>query len=74
MYCPSDKMKINRFVVVAIPRNSEYVRRFGKSTPLANQYTGENVAPRPATKIDMMYQAELMDLQDQRSESSEKSE
>lgn len=75
MYCPDEKMKINRFVAVAIPRNCEYLRRFGKSTPLASQYTGESaLPPRPATKIDMMYQAELMDLQNQREEAQQNTE
>lgn len=68
MYCPDEKMKINRFVAVKIPRNCEYVRRFGKQTPMDSQYSGDNVVPRNGNKVDMLYQAELMDLQDQRSE------
>lgn len=71
MYCPDDKMKINRFKAVAIPRNCEYMRRFGKQTTLSSQYTGDMSAPRPATKVDMLYQAELMDLQDQQSAANE---
>lgn len=64
-------MKINKFKVVAIPRNVEYVKRFGSQTVLSSQYTGDKSAPRSATKVDMLYQAELMDLQDQRSENAE---
>lgn len=71
MYCPDDKMKINRFKSVKIPRNCEYVRRFGKMTPMESQYTGDQLAPRSGNKVDMLYQAELMDLQDQRSESAD---
>lgn len=69
MYCPDEKMKINKFKLVAIPRNCEYMRRFGKQTTLNNQYTGEKRAPIAGNKVDMLYQSELMDLQDQRSES-----
>lgn len=67
MYCPDEKMKINRFKSVKIPRNCEYVRRFGKLTPMDCQYTGDQLPPRSGNKVDMLYQAELMDLQDQRS-------
>lgn len=59
-------MKINRFTPVAIPRNCEYMRRFGKSTPLSSQYTGDNMPPYSGNKVDMLYQSDLMDLQQQR--------
>lgn len=71
MYCPDEKMKINRFVAVAIPRNCEYMRRFGKQTTLNNQYTGDKSAPRSGNKVDMLYQADLMDLQDQRADAAQ---
>lgn len=65
MYCPDDKMKINKFKLVAIPRNCEYMRRFGKQTSLSSQYSGDSAAPRSGNKVDMLYQAELMDIQEQ---------
>lgn len=69
MFCPDEKMKINRFTPVAIPRNCEYMRRFGKSTPMSNQYTGDNRIPLNGNKVDMLYQSELMDLQQQKLDS-----
>lgn len=74
MFCPDDKMKINRFTPVAIPRNCEYMRRFGKSTPLSNQYTGDERPPISGNKVDMIYQSELMDLQQQREDAKKNDE
>lgn len=70
MYCPSDDLKVNAFKVVAIPRNCEYMRRFGKQVSVSSQFTGDTTnIPRSGNKVDLIYQAELMSLQD--SESAE---
>lgn len=61
MYCPDPKMKINRFQAVAIPRNCEYMRKFGASVAPSNMYTGEEMAPLPQTKIDMLADADRYD-------------
>lgn len=36
------ELKLNKFVEVALPRNIEYVRRFGKATPGAGQYAEDD--------------------------------
>lgn len=71
MYCPNEKMKVNSFKVVAIPRNCEYMRRFGRQTSVSSQFTGDEKTPYNGNKVDMLYQAELMALQDANQSSDE---
>lgn len=61
MYFPDEKMKVNRFKQVAIPRRCEYVRRFGSVAPAQSQYTGDEVAPLPQNKVDQLWFAEQYD-------------
>lgn len=62
-------MKVNRFKVVAIPRPCEYMRRFGATTAPANMYTGDDFAPLPQNKVDMLALADIRDAMLQREES-----
>lgn len=71
MYCPNEKMKVNAFKAVAIPRNCEYMRRFGRQVAVSSQFTGDERPPVQGNKVDMLYQADLMNLQDVNSESDE---
>lgn len=59
MFIPDEKMKVNRFRVVAIPRNSEFYKRFGDTVAASNSYTGDDLAPLPQNKIDTISQAEF---------------
>lgn len=61
MYFPDDKMRVNRFKVVAIPRPCEYMRRFGATVAPSSMYSGEEFAPLPRNKVDMMVDAERYD-------------
>lgn len=61
MYVPDKKMKINKFKLVSIPRNVEYMRRLGGSVAPSNMYTGDEFAPLPKNKVDMLADAEAYD-------------
>lgn len=61
MYCPDEKMKINKFKLVAIPRNVAYVKRFGRVVAPANQFTGDELAPMTANKVDSFAAMERYD-------------
>lgn len=60
MYVPDDKMKVNRFRQVAIPRPSEYLKRFGASVAPANAYTGDTPAPVSRNKVEVLADAEAL--------------
>lgn len=68
MYCPDPKMKINKFKLVAIPRNCEYMKRFGQSVAPSNNFTGDDLAPIPRNKVDMLADADRYDAMMQRVE------
>lgn len=53
MWIP-DELKVNKFEDVKIPSNKAYFSRFGDSAPLANQYTGDEVAPIGQSKVDQI--------------------
>lgn len=61
MYFPDEKMRVNRFKVVAIPRPCEYMRRFGATVAPKSMYSGEEFAPLPRNKVDMMADADAYD-------------
>lgn len=61
MYVPDEKMKINKFKIVDIPRNCEYMQRFGASVAPASMYSGDEYAPLPQNKVDMLAYAEQYD-------------
>lgn len=68
MYCPNDKMKINKFKLVAIPRNVAYIKRFGRVVAPANQFTGEQYAPMSMNKVDSFAALERYDAMMQEKE------
>lgn len=73
MYFPDEKMKVNRFRVVAIPKNSEFYKRFGDTVAPSNSYTGDDVAPLPQNKIDAISAAEYQAYDLMRQEESQHS-
>lgn len=51
MYVP-EKLKLNRFRVVAVPSNREYFASFGGKLMDNNSYTGDKFAPTPMNKVE----------------------
>lgn len=52
MYCPKQEMKINKFRLVDIPKNRDYMRRLGEVTAQSNLYTGDEIARAEQNKAD----------------------
>ena len=69
MYFPDEKMKVNKFRLVAIPRTCEYMKRFGATVAPSSMYTGDDFAPLPQNKIDMLADADRYDAMMQEVES-----
>lgn len=68
MYFPDEKMKVNAFKAVAIPRPCDYMKRFGASSAPANMYSGDERVPLPQSKVDMLADAEAYDAMMQKVE------
>lgn len=68
MYVPDEKMKINKFRVVAIPRPIEYMQRFGSADVPSSSYSGDEYAPLPKNKVDMLADADRYDAMMQKVE------
>lgn len=75
MYC-NEKMKLNKFVRVSIPKNSEYFRRFNGNLPIPSNgnYTGDEVVPQSLTKVEQISYASRINEQKLREEAAEKDE
>lgn len=72
MYKPA-KMRLNKFVDVAIPKNSDYFMRLNGSRPdiPSSAYTGDDVAPMPDRKVDILADMDSYDKMMQRKEYAE---
>lgn len=68
MYVPDEKMKINKFRQVAIPKPIEYMQRFGSADMPSSSYSGEEFAPLPRNKVDMLADADRYDAMMQKVE------
>lgn len=53
-----DKAKLNKFVYTSIPHPSVLMSRLGNRTPLANQYSGDEVLDFHQNKTDMIMEAD----------------
>lgn len=64
MYC-NEKMKLNKFVQVAIPKNSEYFRRFNGNLPVPSNgnFSGDEVIPSGMTKVEQISAANRLNEQ-----------
>lgn len=51
MYFPKEEMKVNKFRLVVIPKNRDYMSRFGSVTP-AGAFSGDEVSHMPGNKVD----------------------
>ena len=45
MYVPDDKLKVNKFRIVAIPRPIEFMARFGVANMPSSAFSGDELAP-----------------------------
>lgn len=72
MYC-NEKMKLNKFVRVSLPKNSEYFRRFNGNLPIPSNgsFTGDDVAPASLTKNQQLHAASQINDQLNRQEDDE---
>lgn len=68
MWVPDEKMKINKFRIVAIPRPIDYMQRFGSADMPSSSYSGEEFAPLPANKVDILADADRYDAMMQKVE------
>lgn len=68
MYVPDEKMKINKFRIVAIPKPIEFMQRFGSAEMPSSSYSGEEYAPLPKNKVDMLADADAYDAMMQKVE------
>lgn len=75
MYC-NEKMKLNKFRRVAIPKNSEYFRRFNGNLPIPSNgsFSGDEVLPSGLTKVEQISYAERINEQKLREEASAESD
>lgn len=58
-------MKLNKFVQVAIPKNSEYFRRFNGNLPVPSNgnFSGDEVIPAGMTKVEQISAASRLNEQ-----------
>lgn len=68
MYVPDEKMRINKFRIVDIPRPIEYMKRFGSAEVPSSAYSGDEFAPLPQNKVDMLAYADRYDAMMQKVE------
>lgn len=70
MYFPDENMKVNAFHQVAIPRNAEYFARYGYAASPEALYSGDELAPTPKNKTDILADMERYDQMKQQEENS----
>lgn len=72
MYCPK-KLKLNKFVDVAIPKNSDFFARLAGARPEApsGAYTGDDILPVGMTKTELLASISEKDLNQIRKEAAE---
>ena len=53
----NEKMKLNKFVQVKIPKNKEYFRRFNGNLPIPSDgnFSGDEVVPAGMTKNQQLH-------------------
>lgn len=72
-YVPSEKMLINAYKAVAIPRPLDYMKRFGMSVAPSSMYSGDEIAPLPSSKVDQLAQMDAYDAMMQKEELKDES-
>ena len=58
----NEKMKLNKYVQVKIPKNSEYFRRFNGNLPIPSDgsFSGDEAAPAGMTKNQQLHYGEAV--------------
>lgn len=51
MYFPKEEMKVNKFRLVVIPKNRDYMSRFGSVTP-TGAFSGDEEAHMSGNKVE----------------------
>lgn len=69
----NDKLKLNKFRFVSIPKNADYFARLGGARPVApnGAYSGETCISNNLSKVEQLYEAEKMNLNAIRQEAAE---
>ena len=67
MYYVPKGLQLNKFEDVGIPTLSQYVAKFGLKT-CKGQYSGEDSAPMPQSKVDSILSGMATDFEYQKSE------
>lgn len=72
MYCP-EKLKLNKFRLVSIPKNRDFFARLGGTRPSvpSGAFTGDDYIPSGMRKIDQLSAAQKMELNNLRAEAAE---
>lgn len=65
-----EKLKLNKFRDVKIPANKDYFQRLGLTTTPTGEYSGDDSAPMPQTKIQSIEDIEAYDRMKQNEENS----
>lgn len=68
-----EKLKLNKFVHVEIPNNSDFFYRLSGARPVApeNAYTGDEYMPNSMNKVDMLAAADRVNMNQLRQEAAE---
>lgn len=68
-----EKLKLNKFVHVEIPKNSDFFSRLAGARPVApaGSYTGDDVVPNQLNKIDELIEADKVNMNQLRREAAE---
>lgn len=68
-----EKLKLNKFVHVEIPKNSDFFYRLAGARPVApaGAFTGDDIVPNGMNKIDELYRADSVNLNQLRREAAE---
>lgn len=53
-----NKLKLNRYRFVSIPKNRDYFAKYGNFNTLQVNYTGDDVAPIGQSKLDQILEAD----------------
>lgn len=51
MYFPKEEMKVNKFKLVVIPKNRDYMSRYGSVTP-TGAFSGDETSHPSQNKVD----------------------